>query len=241
MSDRSRFCRRHRFPEVHFFLCGPSCVGKGSSGKQIVEIRYQLGHHITTGGLIRSELNSNLKFKKVYGAAVAAGKHLPDKLVLGLAVNHYNAGLRAGCQIFVWDGIPRTSNQVTGLKETRIPHPDNTLFMMINASEETCLRNGKHPSAKTHRAGRTDNDKIGNRHRDYYNLYPDMRQAIAGANFKVIEIDGNRGIDFVNRRAVEEANRLIDSVLEVRPTRIKGTHQETSPSFEVSFGSPLLA
>jgi adenylate kinase len=109
-------------------LLGPPGAGKGTQSKRIVQ-HYQIPQ-ISTGDLLREEVQRGTEVGKQVGSLLAAGRLAPDDLVNRMVAERIR---RADCaRGYILDGFPRTPAQAGWLDEyLKQPFFDN-------------LRQGKH-------------------------------------------------------------------------------------------------
>ena len=94
-------------------LLGPPGAGKGTHAKILSE-RYEIPH-ISTGDLLRSQIQNGTALGKRAKAFIDSGKLVPDDLVVEM-MNHRlgESDIRNG---FILDGFPRTVEQAKSLDE----------------------------------------------------------------------------------------------------------------------------
>lgn len=100
-------------------LIGAPGSGKGTQAKKIVN---KYGYkHISTGDMLRSEINQKTSLGIAAKKAIDAGKLVPDDIVIGMmkkALESLNVG---GC---ILDGFPRTLSQAEMLSDVLIKNRD---------------------------------------------------------------------------------------------------------------------
>lgn len=90
-----------------FVLIGPPACGKGTQAL-ILSSKYQIPH-ISTGDLIRNEINQQTKRGALFFKDVNQGKFPPDELILEIL---YERISKPDCKGgFILDGFPRTKGQ----------------------------------------------------------------------------------------------------------------------------------
>lgn len=91
-------------------LFGPPGVGKGTQAKLLVERLNMV--QLSTGDLMRAERASGSELGRQFDEFMAAGKLVPDSLVLALVEK---AVRNAGEKPTIFDGFPRTTTQAVAL------------------------------------------------------------------------------------------------------------------------------
>lgn len=88
-------------------MIGPPASGKGTQAQTLAD-KYQIPH-ISTGNLIREEIQKETPRGMKYFADVQAGKFAPDKVIMEILYERISQkDCRKG---FILDGFPRTKNQ----------------------------------------------------------------------------------------------------------------------------------
>jgi adenylate kinase len=95
----------------YFLLFGPPGSGKGTQSKKIIE-KYNLVH-LSTGDILRKELEINSKLGQIAKNHMNKGGLVPDDIILGMVVKEIEAN--KGTSGVVLDGFPRTVEQAKGL------------------------------------------------------------------------------------------------------------------------------
>ena len=96
---------------MHLVFFGPPGAGKGTQAQKIVA---DFGiPQISTGEILRAAVTSGTPLGKEAGPLMAAGKLVPDELVIGIVQERLK---EADCaKGFLLDGFPRTSPQAEAL------------------------------------------------------------------------------------------------------------------------------
>lgn len=88
----------------------PPAAGKGTQSERLMEIGYE---HISTGDMLREEINKNTVLGKEINEIITMGKLVSDELVFELITNKITNLSKP----FILDGFPRTINQAKLLDE----------------------------------------------------------------------------------------------------------------------------
>lgn len=88
----------------------PPAAGKGTQSERLMEIGYE---HISTGDMLREEINKNTVLGKEINEIITKGKLVSDELVFELITNKITNLSKP----FILDGFPRTINQAKLLDE----------------------------------------------------------------------------------------------------------------------------
>jgi len=96
---------------MNLVLLGPPGAGKGTQAKRLLD---EFGiPQISTGDILRDAVRRGTELGKKAGPLMAAGKLVPDDVVVGLAIDRLR---QADCgRGFVLDGFPRTIPQAEAL------------------------------------------------------------------------------------------------------------------------------
>jgi adenylate kinase len=95
----------------YFLLFGPPGAGKGTQSKKIIE-EYNLVH-LSTGDILRKELETNSKLGQIAKEHMNKGGLVPDDIILGMVAKEIDAN--KGTSGIVLDGFPRTVEQAQAL------------------------------------------------------------------------------------------------------------------------------
>ena len=92
---------------LNIVLFGAPGCGKGTQAAKLVE-KYNV-NHISTGAVIRSEINAQTELGKSMEAYISRGELAPDSLVIDIVTDYIDRHRDANGNIF--DGFPRTTPQ----------------------------------------------------------------------------------------------------------------------------------
>lgn len=97
----------------YLVIFGPPGSGKGTQSDRIIE-KYGFGH-ISTGEVLRTEINANTELGKKANEFIKNGQLVPDELIVDiLAVTLDKTESSAGV---IFDGFPRTTPQAFALQK----------------------------------------------------------------------------------------------------------------------------
>ena len=92
---------------LNIVLFGAPGCGKGTQAEKLVE-KYNV-NHISTGAVIRGEINAQTELGKSMEAYISRGELAPDQLVIDIVTDYIDRHRDANGNIF--DGFPRTTAQ----------------------------------------------------------------------------------------------------------------------------------
>lgn len=98
---------------INIVLFGPPGSGKGTQAAKLVE-KYGIDH-ISTGDIIRREIQAGSPLGRSVQEFIAAGRLAPDELVIDIIQNYLSTRGDVRGQIF--DGFPRTIPQAVAFDE----------------------------------------------------------------------------------------------------------------------------
>lgn len=96
---------------LNLILFGPPGAGKGTQSEKIIA-KYKLTH-LSTGDLLRSEIQSGTELGLKAKTLMDQGLLVPDEVVIGMIDNKLKE--HTGCPGFIFDGFPRTVAQSEAL------------------------------------------------------------------------------------------------------------------------------
>ncbi len=117
----------------NLILFGPPGSGKGTQSEKLI-VRYGL-KHLSTGDLLRSEINRQTALGLAAKSFMDKGQLVPDEVVIGMISSALDENPEA--KGFLFDGFPRTSAQALALdnlldlKKTSI-----AVMLALDVSEE---------------------------------------------------------------------------------------------------------
>ncbi len=121
---------------MNLVLLGPPGAGKGTQAKRLLaEFRIP---QISTGDILRDAVRQGTELGKKAGPLMAAGKLVPDEVVLSLAIDRLR---QTDCgRGFVLDGFPRTIPQAEAL-DAVLRKAGKTLdaVILLQVPEETLV------------------------------------------------------------------------------------------------------
>ncbi|MFQ6106470.1 MAG: adenylate kinase [Thermoplasmata archaeon] len=98
---------------MRIVVLGPPSSGKGTQASTLAE-EYGLPH-ISTGDILRSEVDRNTELGQAVASYMANGKLVPDDLVIKMMMERLSRGDCA--RGFILDGFPRTPAQAEALDD----------------------------------------------------------------------------------------------------------------------------
>ncbi len=188
---------------LNIVIFGAPGSGKGTQSELIIK-KYGLDH-ISTGDILRGEIENQTELGKIADKYIAKGHLVPDELIIAmlssiLDTHPHNKG-------FIFDGFPRTLAQGEALDKILRDHSTSiavTINLSVDEAELTkrLLKRGEI-------AGRSD-DNIDTIHSrlEVYRKQTEPLLAYYKKQGKLIGIQGNGSVDDIFEKVSEALDRI---------------------------------
>ena len=121
----------------NLILFGPPGSGKGTQSEKLI-VRYGL-KHLSTGDLLRSEINRQTALGMEAKNFMDKGQLVPDEVVIGMISSALDENPAA--KGFLFDGFPRTSAQAEALdKLLELKKTSIAVMLALDVSEEELVK-----------------------------------------------------------------------------------------------------
>ena len=180
---------------MNIILFGPPGAGKGTQSKYLVN--KLKAFQISTGELLREEINKNSDIGKAIIDDMNDGKFVSDEIVNKLIQNLVSDTQKKNKLIF--DGYPRSLSQAKNL-EVLLKNSNQSidLILFLNVDKETILKRLEKRKILENRSD-DETDTIVRRYETYMKTtQPVLNFYSENPNFK--EIDGSLEIDEITRK-----------------------------------------
>jgi len=149
---------------INLVLFGPPGAGKGTQAFKLKE-KFSL-IHISTGDLLRSEINDESKLGMEAKTFMDAGKLVPDEVVIGMIHNLMKTNESANG--FIFDGFPRTTVQAEELDKMLTKFKTEISVMLsLEVEDEELIRRLLLRGKDSGRADDKDQQVIAARIKEY--------------------------------------------------------------------------
>ena len=175
----------------NLILFGPPGSGKGTQSEKLIT-KYGL-KHLSTGDLLRSEINRQTALGKEARNFMDKGQLVPDEVVIGMISSALDENPQS--KGFLFDGFPRTSAQAKAL-DNLLEHKKASIAVMLamNVGEEELV---KRLVKRGETSGRSDDNNeqvIRARITEYHNKTAAVADYYKKFN-KVVAVKGEGNID----------------------------------------------
>ncbi len=121
----------------NLILFGPPGSGKGTQSEKLIA-KYHL-KHLSTGDLLRSEINNKTPLGLEAKSLMDKGILVPDEVVIGMISSALDANPKANG--FLFDGFPRTSTQAEALdKLLALKKTSISVMLALEVGEEELVK-----------------------------------------------------------------------------------------------------
>ena len=180
---------------MNIILFGPPGAGKGTQSKYIANKLNAF--QISTGDLLRQEMNKNSNIGKAISKDMTDGKFVSDEIVNKLITKLVSDPQKKNKLIF--DGYPRSLSQAKNLEKLlKNSNQSINLILFLNVDKETIIKRLEKRKIIENRS-----DDISETIIKRYETYMETTQPVLNfysknPNFK--EIDGNLEIEEITRK-----------------------------------------
>ncbi|MBN8832907.1 MAG: adenylate kinase [Niastella sp. SCN 39-18] len=190
----------------NLILFGPPGSGKGTQSEKLIA-RYGL-KHLSTGDLLRSEINSKTPLGIEARKFMDKGQLVPDEVVIGMI----SSALDENKDIpgFLFDGFPRTPAQAEALdKLLDFKNAPVAVMLALEVSEEELVKRLIKRGETSGRSDDTNEIVIRARIAEYHNKTAAVADYYRRFN-KVVMIQGEGTVtEIFNRLAAEIDRRML--------------------------------
>ncbi len=190
----------------NLILFGPPGSGKGTQSEKLIA-RYGL-KHLSTGDLLRSEINSKTPLGIEARKFMDKGQLVPDEVVIGMI----SSALDENKDIpgFLFDGFPRTPAQAEALdKLLDFKNAPVAVMLALEVSEEELVKRLIKRGETSGRSDDTNEIVIRARIAEYHNKTAAVADYYRQFN-KVVMIQGEGTVtEIFNRLAAEIDRRML--------------------------------
>ncbi len=189
----------------NLILFGPPGSGKGTQSEKLMA-KYGL-KHLSTGDLLRSEINRETPLGKEAQNFMDKGQLVPDEVVIGMISSALDENPET--KGFLFDGFPRTQEQATALdKLLKLKKAPIVAMLALEVSEEELI---KRLLKRGETSGRSDDDNenvIRARITEYRS-----KTAVVADYYKqfdkVVMVKGEGSIDDIFERLCTEIDKRV--------------------------------
>ncbi|CAN5688819.1 adenylate kinase [soil metagenome] len=175
----------------HIILFGPPGSGKGTQSEKLIAT-YGL-KHLSTGDLLRSEINNKTALGMEAKSVMDKGQLVPDEVVIGMISSALDAN--PDVKGFLFDGFPRTKAQAEALdKLLKLKNGEIGVFLALEVSEEELVKRLLNRGLTSGRSDDTDESVIRKRYAEYIAKTSPVASYYAQFD-KVVHIKGEGSVD----------------------------------------------
>ncbi len=175
------------FAMLNLVLFGPPGAGKGTQSQKLIAA-YGLVH-LSTGDLLRSQIQSGTELGLKAKALMDQGLLVPDEVVIGMISEKIRE--HHGVNGFIFDGFPRTTAQAEALDRLLADHGTRIACMIALEVDEEEITRRLLERGKV--SGRPD-DQDETRIRRRVNVYNTETAQVAGYYAKQNKFHGMNGV-----------------------------------------------
>jgi adenylate kinase len=184
----------------NLILFGPPGSGKGTQSEKIIE-KFGL-IHLSTGDLLRSEINRQTALGMEAKKLMDKGQLVPDEVVVGMISSALDINSEA--KGFLFDGFPRTAAQAEALdKLLEFRNESIAVMLALDVSEPELIKRILKRGETSGRSDDTNVDIIGARVTEYRTKTEAVADYYSQAD-KVVMVPGEGTVDDIFERLSKE-------------------------------------
>lgn len=175
----------------NLILFGPPGSGKGTQSEKLI-VKYGL-KHLSTGDLLRSEINRQTALGMEAKSFMDKGQLVPDEVVIGMISSALDDNPDATG--FLFDGFPRTSAQAKALDNLlELKASSIAVMLALDVSEEELVSRLVKRGETSGRSDDTNDQVIRARITEYHNKTAAVADYYQGFD-KVVMIKGEGSVE----------------------------------------------
>jgi adenylate kinase len=175
----------------NLILFGPPGSGKGTQSEKLIA-KYHL-KHLSTGDLLRSEINNKTPLGLEAKSLMDKGYLVPDEVVIGMISSALDNN--PGVKGFLFDGFPRTSTQAEALdKLLALKKTTISVMLALKVSDEELVKRLLKRGQTSGRSDDNNDSVIRERIVEYNNKTTPVAEHYKKLG-KVIMINGEGSVD----------------------------------------------
>lgn len=176
---------------LNVVIFGPPGSGKGTQSENLIK-KFNLAH-ISTGDLLRKEIQTNTELGYLAKKHIDKGELVPDEIIIGM-IDSFLEKMDKGVAGVIYDGFPRTVEQAGALKNMLATYKTDVSVMLNLEVPEEELISRLIERGKT--SGRTDDNLETIKKRiDVYNTQTKPVMDFYKKERKLANINGVGSID----------------------------------------------
>jgi adenylate kinase len=190
---------------VNIILFGPPGSGKGTQSANLIK-KYGL-IHLSTGDLLRSEIEGQTPLGLEAKKFMDAGQLVPDEVVIGMISTKLDANPDA--RGFIFDGFPRTTAQAEALdKLLALKKTSISAVLSLEVPEDELIKRLLNRGLTSGRSDDANEDIVKARIVEYHNKTAPVADHYAKYG-KFKKIKGNGTIDEIFALLSKELDELV--------------------------------
>lgn len=191
----------------NLILFGPPGSGKGTQSQKLIE-RYKL-IHLSTGDLLRSEINYQTPLGLEAKNFMDKGQLVPDEVVIGMISTALETNPQA--KGFLFDGFPRTAAQAEALdKLLHLKKTQIALMIALDVSDEELVKRLLQRGQSSGRSDDVNETVIRSRIHEYENKTKPVAEYYQQYK-KVVHVKGEGTVDEIFDLLCKEIDKKKES------------------------------
>ncbi len=193
----------------NIILFGPPGSGKGTQSEKLIR-KYGL-KHLSTGDLLRSEIQNKTVLGLQAKSLIDKGSLVPDEVVIGMISDALDTNTHV--KGFLFDGFPRTETQSEALDNLlKLKNSEIAVVLALEVGESELVSRLLHRGEISGRTDDVNEQVIRARIAEYHNKTTPVKDYYKARN-KVVNVKGEGSVEEIFESLSREVDKIQSRVM----------------------------